>query len=85
MPHLVLTSALVIALLAIVATAIGAWIRIARDLMLDGAEDESDGEPAMSEGGRIGLSEDFGVGLRNATTFAQRRGGPFQGGGSREA
>jgi hypothetical protein len=84
MPHLVLTGALLFALLAIVATAIGACIRIARDLMLDGAEDESDGEPAMSEGG-ISLSKDFGVGLRNATTFAQTRGGPFQGGGSREA
>jgi hypothetical protein len=85
MPHLVLTGALLFALLAIVATAIGACIRIARDLMLDGAEDESDGEPAVSEGGRISLSKDFGVGLRNATTFAQTRGGPFQGGGSREA
>ena len=85
MPRLVITSALLFALLAIVATAIGACIRIARDLMLDGAEDESDGELATSEDGLISLSKELGVGLRNATTFAQTRGGPFQGGGSREA
>jgi hypothetical protein len=85
MPHLVLTSALLIALLAIVATAIGACIRIARDLMLDEADDDTDGQPTTSKDGRISLSKEIGVGLRNATTFAQTRGGPFQGGGSREA
>ena len=61
MPHLVLTSLLLFALLAIVATAIGACMGIARDLMLDGSDDDADDHPGTGGNGRISLSEEFGV------------------------
>ncbi len=82
MPHLVLTSVLLFALLAIVATAIGACLGIARDLMLDGADDDGDEQPAI---GGISLSEEFGVGLRHAATFTQARGGSLHEGRPRDA
>jgi hypothetical protein len=85
MPHLVLASALLLALLAIVGIAIGACLSIARDLMLDGADDESDEHPANPGNPGISLSDDFGVGLRHAANFAQEQGGSFPGRGSRDA
>jgi hypothetical protein len=85
MPHLVLASALFFALLAIIGIAIGACVGIARDLMLDGADDDSDEHPAAAREGGISLSDEFKVGLRHAATFAQTRGGPFRGGRSRDA
>ena len=85
MPHIVLTSVLLFALLAIVATAIGACLGIARDLMLDGADDDSDEHPAGSGNAPISLSEKYGVGLRHATNFAQERGGSLHRGRSRDA
>jgi hypothetical protein len=85
MPHLILVSALLLALLAIVGIAIGACLGIARDLMLDGADDDGDERPGTAGKPGISLSDEFGVGLRNAATFAQTRGESFRGGGSREA
>jgi hypothetical protein len=85
MPHLVFTSVLLFALLAIVATAIGACLSIARELMLDGADDDNDERPASGGNGRISLSEEFGVGLRHAANFAQTRGGSLHQGRSRRA
>jgi hypothetical protein len=85
MPHLVLASALLFALLAIIGIAIGACLGIARDLMLDGADDDSDEHPATAPKGGISLSDEFKVGLRHAATFAQARGEPFRGGRSRDA
>jgi hypothetical protein len=84
MPHLVLTGVLLLALLALVGIAIGACLGIARDLMLDG-DDDSDERPTTARNGRISLSEEIGVGLRHAATFAQQRGGSHQGDGSRDA
>jgi hypothetical protein len=76
MPHLMLTSALLFALLAIVATALGACLGVARDLMLDDADETADGE--FAQGGQIGLAEDFGLGLRHhAANFAQDSGQSF--------
>jgi hypothetical protein len=78
MSHLMLTSALLFALLAIVATAIGACMAIARDLMLDESDETTDGEFAPSDGGQIGLAEDFGLGLRHhAANIAQDSGQSF--------
>jgi hypothetical protein len=85
MAHLLLTSALVVALLVIVGIAIGACLGIARDLMLDGAEEEGDDQPDTATNGPISLSEKIGVGLRHAATFAQTRGGSFRGDRSRDA
>ncbi len=86
MPHLMLTSALLFALLAIVATAIGACLGIARDLMLDDADEATDGEFAPSQSGQIGLAEDFGLGLRHhAANFAQDSGQSFRRGRSLNA
>jgi len=62
MPHFLLTSALLFALLAIIGIAIGACLSIARDLMLDGAEDDGDEQSATHGDGGMSLSEDFGVG-----------------------
>jgi hypothetical protein len=77
MPHLLLTSALLIALLAIVGIAIGASLRIARDLLLDGTHDDEHREgPAANAPGPISVGEDFRVGLRHATTFAARESFP---------
>jgi hypothetical protein len=84
MAHLFLTSALLFALLAIVATAIGACMGIARDLMLDGSEDDRDEEPASTRNTGISFPEEFGVGLRHAATFAPTRGGIFRDSGSRD-
>jgi hypothetical protein len=69
-----LTSALLFALLAIVATAIGACVGIARDLMLDEpdeTDETTDGELIPSGKGQVGLAEDFGLGLRHAGNFAR--------------
>lgn len=82
MPHLLLTSALLFALLAIVGTAIGASIGIARDLMLDEADDTPEGDSTPAGRGQIGLAEDFGIGLRHATDFAQDPGRSFSRSGS---
>jgi hypothetical protein len=85
MAHLLLTSALLLALLAILGIAVGACLNIARDLMLDGAEDDGDEQPDTTGKGRISLSEEIGVGLRHAATFARARGGSFRGDRSRDA
>lgn len=74
MTHLMLTSALLFALLAVVAIAIGASLGIARDLMLDENHETatdilSSGQSAISGNGH-GLAEDFGLGLQHATHFA---------------
>jgi hypothetical protein len=61
MPHFLVTSAIVVALLAILGTAIGACMGIARDLMLDGAEDDRDEEPTTAGNGRISLPGEFDV------------------------
>jgi hypothetical protein len=63
MPHFLLTSALLFALLAIIGTAVGACMSIARDLMLDGTEDDGEEQSATTDGnGGMSLSEDFRVG-----------------------
>src|ERR1700761_6457194 len=46
-PHLLLTSALLFALLAIVAVAIGASLRIAHDLLFEGADEEAGEEVGL--------------------------------------
>ncbi len=83
MTHLMLTSALLFALLAVVAIAIGASLGIARDLMLDDEAHETATDalpfsagPAISGNGH-GLAEDFGLGLQHATHFAQDPGRSF--------
>jgi hypothetical protein len=85
MPHLLLTSVLLFALLAVVATAIGACLGIARDLMLDEADETPEGETTPGGSGQIGLAEDFGIGLRHATNFAQDPDRSFRGSGSLNA
>jgi hypothetical protein len=86
MPHLMLTSALLFALLAIVATAIGACFGIARDLMLEDADETVESELTPSGTGQIGLAEDFGLGLRHhAANFAQDSAQSFRRGGSLNA
>jgi hypothetical protein len=85
MPHLLLLSALLFAILALVATAIAACIGIARDLMLDEVDEAPEDELTPPGSGQIGLAEDFGIGLRNATNFAQDPGRSFRGGGSLNA
>jgi hypothetical protein len=87
MTHLMLTSALLFALLAVVATAIGACLGIARDLMLDEIH-ETDTEllPAAVQsspsGNGHGLAGDFGLGLRDVTHFAHDSGPSFRRGRS---
>jgi len=87
MTHLMLTNALLFALLAVVAIAIGASLGIiARDLMLDENHETatdilSSGQSAISGNGH-GLAEDFGLGLQHATHFAQHSGRPFSRGRS---
>ena len=77
MTHLMLTSALLFALLAVVAIAIGASLGIARDLMLEEPDETAtDTEPTPSRNGH-GLAEDFGLGLQHATHFAQDPGRSF--------
>jgi hypothetical protein len=82
MPHLLLISALLFALLALVAIAIGAWVGIARDLMLDEVDETPAGDSTPTGSGQIGLAEDFGIGLRHATNFAQDPGRSLHGSGS---
>jgi hypothetical protein len=85
MDHLMLTSTLLFALLAVVATAIGSCLGIARDLLLDGAEEATGTEVAPSHDGN-GLAEDFGLGLRHhAANFTQDSGQSFLQGGSLNA
>jgi hypothetical protein len=82
MTHLMLTSALLFALLAVVAIAIGASLGIARDLMVDNETHETDtdvfssAQSATTVNGH-GLAEDFGLGLHHATHFAQDSGRSF--------
>ena len=87
MTHLMLTSALLFALLAVVAIAIGASLGIARDLMLDEASMRPPNryrpgrpgpcrQPLATRQGH-GLAEDFGLGLQHATHFAQDPGRSF--------
>jgi hypothetical protein len=77
MTHLMLTSALLFALLAVVAIAIGASVGIARDLMLDeSGGTATDKQPAYDSDGD-GLAGDFGLGLQHATHFAQHSGRSF--------
>ena len=87
MTHLMLTSALLFALLAVVAIAIGASLGIARDLMLDEthetATDVLSSDPSSGNG--HGLAEDFGLGLQHATHFAQDSGRSFRRGRSLNA
>jgi len=85
MPHLLLISSLLFALLALVAIAIGAWVGIARDLMLDDADETPEGDQTPTGSGQIGLAEDFGIGLRHATNFAQDPDRSFRGSGSLNA
>ena len=85
MPHLLLISALLFVLLALVAIAIGAWVGIARDLMLDEVDETPVGDSTPTGSGQIGLAEDFGIGLRHATNFAQDSGRSFRGSGSLNA
>jgi hypothetical protein len=73
MTHLMLTSALLFALLTVVAIAIGASLGIARDVMVDEAAD-ADAEPGYNHG----LAGDFGLGLQHATHFAQNPGRSFR-------
>jgi len=83
MSHLMLTSALLFALLAGVATAIGACLGIARNLLLDEADEGA--EPELSHQGN-GLAEDFGLGLgHHAAHFAQNSGRSFDRGRSLNA
>ena len=82
MTHLMLTSALLFALLAIVAIAIGASLGIARDLMLDEPDDGATDTASTPSGNGHGLAEDFGLGLQHATHFAQHSGRSFQRGRS---
>jgi len=78
MTHLMLTSALLFALLAVVAIAIGASVGIARDVMLDESDEPvTDTESTPSRKGH-GLAEDFGLGLQHATHFAQHSGRSFR-------
>jgi hypothetical protein len=63
MPHLLLTSVLLFALLAVVATAIGACLGIARNLILDEADETPEGETTLGGSGQIGPAEDFGMPL----------------------
>ena len=89
MTHLMLTSALLFALLAVVAIAIGASLGIARDLLLDEnhetATDVLSSGQSPASGNGHGLAEDFGLGLQHATHFAQDSGRSFRRGRSLNA
>lgn len=85
MPHLILTGVLLLALLAVIAIAIGACVGIARDVLLDEADETPEGETTPGSSGQIGLANDFGIGLRHATDFAQDPDRPFRGNGSLNA
>ncbi|MBS0419316.1 MAG: hypothetical protein JSR66_16520 [Proteobacteria bacterium] len=77
MTHLMLTSVLLFALLAIVAIAIRASVGIARDVVDESDEAATDTASTASGNGH-GLAEDFGLGLRHATHFAQHAGRSFR-------
>lgn len=81
MTHLIVTSALLFALLAVVAIALGASLGIARDLMQEPDETAADKASTPSGNGH-GLAEDFGLGLRHATHFAPDPGRSFRRGRS---
>ena len=85
MTHLMLTSALLFSLLAVVAIAIGASLGIARDLMLDETHDTDSAGQSSTSGNGHGLAEDFGLGLQHATHFAQDPGRSFRRGRSLNA
>ncbi len=82
MTHLMLTSALLFALLAVVAIAVGASLGIARDLMLDESNDAATDPQSAPTGNGHGLAEDFGLGLQHAAHFAQDSGRSFRRGRS---
>jgi len=82
MTHLMLTSVLLFALLAVVAIAIGASLGIARDLLDETDESAADtqssagreglaGRQALAGRPARGLADDFGLGLQHAARFAQ--------------
>jgi hypothetical protein len=86
MTHLMLTSALLFALLAVMAIGIGASLGIAHDLMLDEVSEtaaDTESVPVLAGQGYAttrqghGLAEDFGLGLQHATHFAQDPGRSF--------
>ena len=77
MTHLMLTSALLFALLGVVAIAIGASLGVARDRMLDEPGDPATDTQSAAEGHSHGLADDFGLGLQHATHFAQSPGRSF--------
>ncbi len=86
MPHLMLTSALLFALLAVVATAIGACLGIARDLMLDESDEGTDAEPVPLHTGQNGNGLAEGLGLQHhAPNFAPDSGRSFHRGRSLNA
>ena len=77
MTHLMLTSALLFALLAVVAIAIGASLGIARDLILDEPGDTATDTQSAYDSDADGLAGDFGLGLQHATHFAPSPGRSF--------
>jgi hypothetical protein len=93
MPHLLLTSTLLFALLAILATIVGSCLGIAREVMLNGHGGAPDtdilAEPSpihgSTHGTQVGLAEEFGLGLRHAGNFARDSDEPFRGNGSLNA
>jgi hypothetical protein len=87
MTHLMLTSALLFALLAVMAIAIGASLGIARDLMQDETHETALSAPSYGQSSTSGhgLAEDFGLGLQHATHFAQDSGRSFRRGRSLNA
>ena len=85
MTHLMLTSALLFALLAVVAVAIGASLGIARDLMLDEPDETAPDTSSTPPGSGHGLAEDFRLGLQHASHFAQHPGRSFRRGRSLHA
>jgi hypothetical protein len=85
MPHLMLTSALLFALLAIVVIAIGACLGIAREVLADGTDDAPEDDLGHTGRSPIGLGEEFGLGLRNATHYARSPRRSFRGSGSLNA
>jgi hypothetical protein len=82
MTHLMLTSALLFALLAVVAIAIGASLGIARDMMMDDSNETSAANQSATSRSGHGLGGDFGLGLRHATHFAQDSGRAYRRGRS---
>jgi hypothetical protein len=89
MPHLLLTSVLLFALLAVVAIAIGASLRIARDLMLEEPSETATDTAFVPSAYAVrqadagyqaqghGPGEDFGLGLQHANPFPQSLGQSF--------